>query len=339
LKSNGPAKISDSEIIIYQTQDGSTKIDVRMENETVWLTQAQMAELFQTTKQNVSLHISNAFKEGEVDALSAVKEYLTTAADGKSYATKHYNLDVIVSVGYRVKSLRGTQFRRWASDVLREYLVKGFSMNDDLLKKAGGGNYWKELLERIRDIRSSEKVFYRQVLDLYATSVDYDPRTPESVKFFKTMQNKIHYAAHGHTAAEVIAKRADAALPFMGLTVFSGVQPTKNEAAIAKNYLTEEELATLNRMVSAFFDLAELRAMQHRPMYMKDWVTELDDFAERYGKGVLVNAGTIGHQAAVEKAEQEYEKYRQKNVDELTSVERDFLASIKDTQKRLEKSN
>ncbi|MDR1581154.1 MAG: virulence RhuM family protein [Synergistaceae bacterium] len=336
MKSEKPAKISDSDIIIYQTQDGSTKIDVRMENETVWLTQAQMAELFQTTKQNVSLHISNAFKEGEVDALSVVKEYLTTAADGKSYTTKHYNLDVIISIGYRVKSLRGTQFRRWALNVLREYLVKGFSMNDDLLKKAGGGGYWKELLERIRDIRSSEKVFYRQVLDLYATSVDYDPRTPESVRFFKIMQNKIHYAAHGHTAAEVIAKRADAALPFMGLTVFSGSQPTKNEAAVAKNYLTEEELATLNRMVSAFFDLAELRAMQHHPMYMKDWVTELDDFAERYGKGILVNAGTVSHEAALEKAGQEYEKYRQKNADEFTPAERDFLASIKDTQKRLE---
>jgi hypothetical protein len=310
-----------------------------MENETVWLTQAQMAELFQTTKQNVSLHISNAIEEGEVDELSTVKEYLTVQNEGErtvSRIVKHYNLDVIISVGYRVKSLRGTQFRRWALGVLREYLVKGFSMNDDLLKKAGGGNYWKELLERIRDIRSSEKVLYRQVLDLYATSVDYDPRTPESVKFFKIVQNKIHYAAHGHTAAEVIAERADAALPFMGLTVFSGIQPTKNEAAVAKNYLTGEELATLNRMVSAFFDLAELRAMQRRPMYMKDWVTELDDFAERYGKGVLVNAGTISHKAAIEKAEQEYEKYRRKNADELTPVERDFLANIKDTQKRLE---
>ena len=283
-------KSDNSEIIIYQTGDGGTKIEVRMENETVWLTQSQMADLFQTTKQNVSLHINNAFKEGELEPNSVVKEYLTTATDGKSYSTRHYSLDVIISVGYRVKSLRGTQFRRWALEVLREYLVKGFSMNDDLLKKAGGGNYWRELLERIRDIRSSEKVFYRQVLDLYATSVDYDPRTPESLEFFKIVQNKIHFAAHGHTAAEVVAKRANAELPFMGLTVFSGKQPQKSEVGIAKNYLTDEELAMLNRMVSAFFDLAELRAMQHKPMYMRDWVVELDDFAKRYGKGILLNA-------------------------------------------------
>lgn len=325
-----------SEIVIYQTEDGRTRIDVRMEDETVWLTQAQMAELFQTTKQNISLHISNAFKEGEIEPDSVVKEYLTTAADGKSYSTKHYHLDVIISVGYRVKSLRGTQFRRWALEVLREYLVKGFSLNDDLLKKAGGGKYWRELLERIRDIRSSEKVFYRQVLDLYATSVDYDPRTPESLEFFKIVQNKIHFAAHGHTAAEVIAQRANAELPFMGLTVFSGEQPTKGEVGVAKNYLTEEELTTLNRMVSAFFDLAELRAMQHRPMYMRDWVVELDDFAKRYGKGILPGAGTVSHQAVLEKANTEYDKYRQRTIDELSPAERDFLTSIKDTQKKLE---
>ena len=217
-----------SEIIIYQSEDGTTKIDVRMEDETVWLSQAQMAELFRTTKQNVSLHINNAFKEGELDRNSVVKEYLTTAADGKNYKTAYYNLDVIISVGYRVKSLRGTQFRRWALAVLREYLIKGFSMNDDLLKKAGGGNYWRELLERIRDIRSSEKVFYRQVLDLYATSIDYDPRAEESQMFFKIVQNKIHFAAHGHTASEIIAQRANAELPFMGLTIFAGEKPQKS---------------------------------------------------------------------------------------------------------------
>ncbi len=275
-----------SEIIIYQTEDGDTKIDVRMDDETVWLTQIQMADLFQTTKQNVSLHINNAIKEGEIKPSATVKEYLTVQMEGErkvSRSVKHYNLDVIISVGYRVKSLRGTQFRRWALEVLREYLIKGFSMNDDLLKKAGGGGYWHELLERIRDIRSSEKVFYRQVLDLYATSVVYDPRAPESIEFFKIVQNKIHFAAHGHTAAEIIAQRADAELPFMGLTGFSGKQPIKREIGIAKNYLTEGELATLNRMVSAYFDLAELRAMQHQPMYMRDWVDELDDFAERYG--------------------------------------------------------
>jgi hypothetical protein len=328
-----------SEIIIYQTEDGSTKIEVHIEDETVWLTQSQMAELFQTSKQNVSLHINNAFKEGEIESLSTVKEYLTVQNEGErevSRSVKHYNLDVIISVGYRVKSLRGTQFRRWALGVLREYLVKGFSINDDLLKKAGGGNYWLELLERIRDIRSSEKVFYRQVLDLYATSVDYDPRASESLEFFKVVQNKIHFAAHGHTAAEVIAKRANATLPFMGLTVFSGEQPTRGEIGVAKNYLTEEELATLNRMVSAFFDLAELRAMQHKPMYMQDWIVELDDFAKRYGKGILYNAGAVSHQEAFEKANIEYEKYRQRTIDELSPVERDFLSGIKVTQKKLE---
>jgi len=328
-----------SEIIIYQTDDGHTKIDVRMEDETVWLTQAQMVELFQTTKQNISLHINNAFKESEVEPLSTVKEYLTVQVEGGrevSRNVKHYNLDVIISVGYRVKSIRGTQFRRWALEVLKEYLKKGFAMNDDLLKKAGGGNYWRELLERIRDIRSSEKVFHRQVLDLYATSVDYDPRAQESLEFFKIVQNKIHFAAHGHTAAEVIAQRANAKLLFMGLTAFSGEQPTKSEVGIAKNYLTEQELATLNRMVSAFFDLAELRAMQHRPMYMRDWIVELDDFAKRYGKGILPNAGSVSHQEALKKATTEYEKYRQRTVEELSPAERDFLASIKSTQKKLE---
>jgi hypothetical protein len=325
-----------TEIIIYQTEDGRTKINVRMENETVWLTQMQMAELFLSSKPNISEHIRHIFDEGELIEDAVVRNFRTTAADGKSYSTKHYNLDVIISVGYRVKSLRGVQFRRWATTVLREYLVKGFAMNDDLLKKAGGGNYWYELLERIRDIRSSEKVFYRQVLDLYATSVDYDPRTPESQVFFKIVQNKIHFAAHGYTAPEVIAGRVDAKKPFMGLTVFSGEHPTKSEAVIAKNYLTEDELAMLNRMVSAFFDIAELRAMQHQPMYMKDWVVELDDFAKRYGKGILSGSGKVSHKTAIEKVETEYAKYRQKTKDDLTPVERDYFASIKDVQKKLE---
>ncbi|MDR1190243.1 MAG: virulence RhuM family protein [Verrucomicrobiales bacterium] len=249
-----------------------------------------------------------------------------------------YNFDVIISVGYRVKSLRGTQFRRWATGVLREYLVKGFTMNDELLKQTGGGHYWHELLERIRDIRSSEKVFYRQLLDLYATSADYDPRTVVSRQFFKVVQNKIHFAAHGHTAAEIISGRANAALPFMGMTVFSKEQPLKNEITVAKNYLREDELAKLNRMVSAFFDLAELRAMNHLPMYMKDWLAELDDFAKRYGQGVLENAGTVSHEAALGKARVEYEKYRQKTRDELSAAERDFLASIKTVQEKLEGS-
>ena len=321
---------------MYQTEDGHTEIEVVIEDDTVWLSQAQMTDLFQTTKQNVSLHINNAFKEGELEPNSVVKEYLTTAADGKSYKTKHYNLDVIISVGYRVKSLRGTQFRRWALDVLREYLLKGFAMNDDLLKKAGGGNYWTELLQRIRDIRSSEKMIYRQVLDLYATSVDYDPRATETREFFKIVQNKIHYAAHGHTAAEVIFQRADAEQPNMGLTVFAGETLTKSEVGIAKNYLTKDELDMLNRIVSAFFDLAELRAKQQHPMYMKDWVVELDDFAARYGKGILADAGKISHQAALDKAEAEFGKYRKILTSEITAVEREYLASIKDTQKMLE---
>jgi Virulence protein len=328
-------EFSSSEIIIYKTEDGKTKVDVHMENETVWLSQAQMAELFQTTKQNVSLHINNAIKEGEVESNAVVKDSLTTALDGKRYKVKYYNLDVIISVGYRVKSIRGTQFRRWALEILREYLVKGFTMNDDLLKKAGGGNYWKELLERIRDIRSSEKVFYRQVLDLYATSVDYDPRTLETQKFFKVLQNKIHFAAHGHTAAEVIEQRANAEQPYMGLTVFEGIHPTKKEIEIAKNYLTEEEMGMLNRMVSTFFDLAELRAMQHQPMYMQDWVVELDDFAKKYGQGVLSGAGEVSHQKALDKARNEYEKYKQKLADELSPVEKEFLISVKNTQKKL----
>ena len=325
-----------SEIIIYQTEDGKTKIDVVMENETVWLSLDKMAELFQRDKSTVSRHIKNVFEDGELDEVSVVANFATTAADGKTYVVAYFNLDVIISVGYRVKSLRGIQFRRWANAVLKDYIIKGFAMNDDLLKRAGGGSYWRELLERIRDIRSSEKVFYRQVLDLYATSVDYDPRTDESQRFFKIVQNKIHFAAHGHTAAEIIAKRANAELPFMGLTVFSGKKPVKSEIGIAKNYLNETELAMLNRMVSAFFDLAELRAMQHIPMYMKDWVVELDEFTKRYGKGILSDGGTVSNKIALEKAEKEYEKYQQKTIDELSKVEQDFLENIKQTQKKLE---
>jgi len=328
--------INNSEILIYQTEDGTTKIDVKIKDETVWLSLDQMSELFQRDKSTISKHIKNIFAEGELQRKSVVANFATTAADGKTYQVDYYNLDVIISVGYRVKSHRGTQFRIWATQRLKEYLIKGFAMNDTLLKKAGGGNYWRELLERIRDIRSSEKVIYRQVLDLYATSMDYDPRAQESLEFFKMVQNKIHYAAHGHTASEIIAVRANAELPFMGLTTFEGEKPRKNDVGIAKNYLTGEELARLNRMVSAFFDLAELQAMEHKPMYMKDWVRELDDFSMRYGKGVLQKAGTISHKEALEKAEREYEKYREKTKGELSKVEKDYLESIKLTQKKLE---
>lgn len=333
-------KFNHTEIIMYQTEDGQTKVDVRMEDETVWLSQAQMSELFQTTKQNISLHISNAFEEGELEESATVKDFLTVQNEGSrevKRSIKYYNLDVIISVGYRVKSLRGTQFRIWATERLREYIVKGFTMNDDLLKKAGGGNYWRELLERIRDIRSSEKVFYRQVLDLYATSMDYNPKSPESMEFFKIVQNKIHFAAHGHTAAEVISQRVNAELPFMGLTVFKGEHPAKNEIGTAKNYLSEEELGMLNRMVSAFFDLAELRAMQRQPMYMKDWVAELDDFAKRYGKGVLLDAGRVSNKDAFAKASAEYEKYKKKTMSLPSPVEKAFLDNIKNTQKKLER--
>jgi hypothetical protein len=325
-----------TDIIMYQSEDGVTKIDVRMEDETVWLTQMQMAELFQTSKQNISLHINNAIKEGEIDPVSVVKEYLTTASDDKKYNTKYYNLDVIISVGYRVRSLRGTQFRQWALAVLKEYLIKGFTMNDDLLKKAGGGNYWKELLERIRDIRSSEKVFYRQLLDLFATSVDYNARAQEARQFFQVVQNKLHYAVNRQTAAEIVDTRADASQPFMGLKSFSGERPKKEEAMVAKNYLDERELAVLNRLVNAFFELAELHAMNHEHMYMKDWLTQVDDFAMRYGKGVLQNAGKVSHQAAIEKAADEYRKYRLKTVDELSPVERDYLSGVKQAQKKVE---
>ena len=329
-----------SEIIIYRTEDGKIKIDVRMEEETVWLSQAQMAELFQTTKQNISLHIGNAFEEGELEPSATVKEYLTVQNEGArevSRSIKHYNLDVIISVGYRVRSHRGTQFRIWATERIREYIVKGFAMNDDLLKQAGGGGYWKELLERIRDIRSSEKVFYRQLLDLFSTSIDYDKNADECKQFFSIMQNKLHYAVNKQTAAEVIHARADAAKPFMGMKSFAGDQPSKEEAKIAKNYLNERELTVLNRMVSAFFELAELHALNHEHIYMKDWLPQMDDFARRYGQGVLPNAGTVSRRAAVEKAAAEYKKYR-KHIDALpSSAERDYLAAIRQTQKKVER--
>ncbi|WP_429163211.1 virulence RhuM family protein [Desulfitispora alkaliphila] len=322
---------------MYQTEDGKIRLEVRMEDETVWLNQGQMADLFQTTKQNISLHINNCFKEGELDQNAVVKDSLTTAADGKLYKTKFYNLDVIISVGYRVKSLRGTQFRIWANSILKEYIIKGFAMNDDLLKKAGGGNYFQELLERIRDIRASEKVFYRQVLDIYATSIDYDPKAEITKSFFKTVQNKMHFAAHGHTAAEIIYLRANADKAFMGMTAFDREKPRKSDASIAKNYLSQEEINILNRLVTAYLEFAELQAIRQKPMYMKDWVAKLDDFIKMSGSELLQNAGRISHEQAKIKAELEYEKYREKTKDELTKVERDFLKSIRETEKKLEK--
>jgi hypothetical protein len=325
-----------SEIIIYQTGDGVTKIDVRMAGETLWLTQLQMAELFQTTKQNISLHIGNVFKEGELDPVSVVKDYLTTATDGKNYQTKYYNLDMIIAVGYRVKSPRGAQFRQWATAVLHEYMQKGFAMNDEKLKEFGGGDYWYELLERIRDIRSSEKALYRQVLDLYATSADYNPNQPETLEFFKIVQNKMHYAASKRTAAELIYDRADSARPFMGLTSFKGSRPHKTDIDKAKNYMNEDELFVLNRIVSAFFDIAELKARRHEYMYMRDWLAELDKFTKDYAEGALIGAGSVSHETAIEKANAEYEKYKRKTIDDLSPIEQEYLKMIKETQKKLE---
>lgn len=324
-----------TEIIMYQADDGTTKIDVRMEDETVWLTQAQMVELFQSSKSNISEHIKHIFQEGELIESAVVRKFRTTAADGKTYEVNHYNLDVIISVGYRVRSLRGTQFRIWATERLREYIVKGFTMNDDLLKQAGGGNYWRELLERIRDIRSSEKVFYRQLLDLFATSVDYDPKSEVCKQFFQIVQNKLHYAVNQQTSAEIIYRRADAEAPYMGLKTFPGEQPRKGDITIAKNYLDEKELAMLNRLVSAFFDLAELHAMNHDPMYMHDWLPQVDDFAQRYGKGVLPGAGTVSRQAAIEKATEEYRKYKVRMADLPSHAERDYIENIKTAQKKI----
>lgn len=322
------------EIIIYQTDDGLTKINVNMQEETVWLSLDQMAELFQRDKSTISRHIKKIFEEGELQRNSVVANFATTAADGKVYNVDYYNLDVIISVGYRVKSQRGVQFRIWATNVLKEYMIKGFAMDDERLKGNAGGNYWKELLDRIRDIRSSEKVLYRQVLDLYATSVDYDPRSDESVKFFKIVQNKLQYAAHGHTAAEVIYERADAEKPFMGLTSFSGELPALKDIGIAKNYLQENELKILNNLVSGYFDLSEINAIEHKPMYMHDYVKQLDMVLSSGNRKLLEGAGTVSHKQALEKAKAEYRKYQEIT---LSPVEQAYLESVKEVAKELKK--
>ena len=328
-----------NEIIIYKTQDGQTKIDVKFEDETVWLSQNQMAELFQTTKQNVSAHIKTIFEEGELDDVSTDKDFLTVQNEGTRSVSRqvvHYNLDVIISVGYRVKSLRGTQFRIWATNVLKEYMKKGFALNDDLLKQSGGGGYWKELLERIRDIRSSEKVFYRQILDIYATSIDYNPNSDETKMFFKVVQNKMHFAAHGHTAAEIVYLRADSKKDNMGLTVFKDNHPKKDEVTVAKNYLDEKELNILNRITSAYLEFAELQAIRQVPMHMKDWILKLDDFIKMTGSELLDNPGTISKLEADNKALREFAKYKETIKDELSEVEKHFLESVKKTQKQIE---
>lgn len=322
------------EIIIYQTNDGKNKIDVKLEGETVWLTQAQLVELYQSSKSNVSEHIKHIFEEKELEENSVVRKFRTTASDGKQYEVAHYNLDMIISLGYRIKSSIATQFRIWATERLKEYIIKGFTMDDERLKQNGGGNYWKELLDRIRDIRSSEKVLYRQVLDLYATSRDYDAKAPETIEFFKVVQNKLHYAAHGHTASEVIYERVDSDKPFMGLTTFSGDLPTKSEAKIAKNYLTPEELNILNNLVSGYFDFAEIYAARHEYLYMKDYLKQLDNILSATGEKVLQNAGRIKHNDAMKKVDAEYKKYQQKTI---TPVEAAYLESLKKIEKGLSK--
>ena len=328
------------EIIIYQTEDGLTKIDVSMQDETVWLTQVQMAELFQRDKSTISRHIKNIFAEGELDEKVVVAEFATTSQHGamegrtQSNITKFYNLDVIISVGYRVKSQRGVQFRIWATNILKEYIKKGFAMDDDRLKELGGGGYFKELLERIRDIRASEKVFYRQVLEIYATSVDYNPNAEVSIQFFKRVQNKIHYAVSGETAAEVIYHRADAEKDFMGLMIFSGDQPTLREAKTAKNYLNEKELRAMGQLVSGYLDFAERQAEREIPMTMEDWARHLDGILTSTGEKLLIGNGTVSHDQAMDKAQTEYKKYKAKT---LSSVEQDYLNSIKQLEKKSKK--
>ena len=326
------------QFLLYQTPDGNSLIEVKLQNDTVWLSLDRMAELFQRNKSTISRHIKNVLEDGELQEEATIANFATVQNEGTRKVERviaYYNLDMIISVGYRVHSYRGVQFRIWATKVLKEYIVKGFAMNDDLLKRAGGGNYFDELLARIRDIRSSEKVFYRKVLEIYALSIDYDPRVEMTQKFFKTVQNKMHYSVHGHTAAEIIYERADAEKDFMGLTTWSGAMPTKPEAEIAKNYLTHEEIKSLNRIVSLYLDFAEMQAEEHRPMYMKDWINILDDFLRISRKDILTHAGKISAKLAKEKADQEYDKFKERTKNDLSPVEIHFLENFEREQKRL----
>ena len=326
------------QFLLYQTPDGDSQIEVKLQNDTVWLSLDQMAELFQRNKSTISRHIKNVLEDGELQEEATIANFATVQNEGTRKVERviaYYNLDMIISVGYRVHSYRGVQFRIWATKVLKEYIVKGFAMNDDLLKRAGGGNYFDELLARIRDIRSSEKVLYRKVLEIYALSIDYDPRVEMTQKFFKTVQNKMHYSVHGHTAAEIIYERADAEKDFMGLTTWSGAMPTKPEAEIAKNYLTHEEIKSLNRIVSLYLDFAEMQAEEHRPMYMKDWINILDDFLRISRKDILTHAGKISVKLAKEKADQEYDRFKERTKNALSPVEIHFLENFEREQKRL----
>lgn len=326
------------QILLYQTPDGVTKIEVKLQDETVWLSLDQMAELFQRNKSTISRHIKNVFEEGELQPDSTVAFFATVQTEGKRKVERdiaYYNLDMIISVGYRVHSYRGVQFRQWATTVLKEYIKKGFVLNDELLKNAGRGNYFDELLARIRDIRSSEKIFYRKVLEIYALSIDYDPRVEITKQFFATVQNKMHFAAHGHTAAEIIYDRANAAKDFMGLTTWTGMMPKRTDAEFAKNYLNEEEIDTLNRIVNLYIDYAELRAKDHKPMYMRDWIQKLDDFLRLSDKEILTHAGSISAKLAKEKADAEYDKFKERTANELTPVEIHFIEQFEREQKKL----
>ena len=321
-------------IIIYTSRDGVVKVDITLENETIWMNQNELAKLFDTTKNNISLHMKNIFESGELEENAVVKKFLTTANDNKKYNIIHYNLDAIIAVGYRINSKKATEFRIWATKILKEYMIKGFSLNDEFLKNNGESYYFEELLARIREIRSSEKVFWRKILDIYATSVDYNPKNELSVNFFKTVQNKMHYATHGQTAAEIIFNRVDSTKDNIGLTNFKGKIPTKEETEVAKNYLTEEELNVLNRIVSAYLDVAEINALDHHVMTMKDWIKELDSFLKMTRKNILDNAGSVSHEEALIKAHKEYEKYMKNH---LTQAEKDYLEIMKCELKELEK--
>lgn len=318
-----------NQVIIYQSEDGETHIDVKFTGETVWLSQQQMADLYQSSRSNVVEHIKHIYEDGELDEESTCRNFRQVRQEGARQVAReipYYNLDMIISLGYRIRSVIATHFRRWATERLKEYIIKGFTMDDERLKGNGGGAYWRELLDRIRDIRSSEKVMYRQVLDLYATAVDYDPRSEVSVEFFKIVQNKLHFAAHGNTAAEVIFKRANAEAPMMGLTSFKGDHPTLRDAQIAKNYLNEDELKILNNLVSGYFDFAEIQAMKRRPMYMNDYVQQLDTILSSTGEALLTGSGSVSHQQAMDKAREEYRKFQ---VRELSPVEQAYLETIK----------
>ena len=325
--------MQESNLLMYTTEDGLTKIEATFINDTVWLSIEQMAELFQRDRSVIGKHIRNVFKEGELKKESVWAKFAHTADDGKTYQVDYYNLDVIISVGYRVKSLRGTQFRIWATNILKEYMQKGFVLDDDRLKRLGGGNYFDELLARIRDIRSSEKVFWRKVLEIYATSIDYDPRAESSSLFFKQVQNKMHWAAHKHTAAEVIYQRADAGKEHMGLTSWQGTSIKRTDVEVAKNYLSKDELDVLNKIVTAYLDIAEVHALNHEPMYMKDWLETIDDYLKMTRRDILKTKGTVTHKQALEKAHSEYEKYKKKEENRISVVEQHFIESISKLEK------